>query len=59
MISVDRDIIIGANTEGNAWASPKDLPTGETFNKAFAMKQEMQNDKPGIIMFTEIKRSWK
>eukprot|EP00957_Ditylum_brightwellii_P094118 7165514-Ditylum_brightwellii.AAC.1 len=59
MIATDRDVIISANTGHTTWTSSRDLPVGEAFNRAFAMKQKMHNNKSRIIMYVEVKTSWK
>eukprot|EP00957_Ditylum_brightwellii_P111237 8482176-Ditylum_brightwellii.AAC.1 len=57
---MERSIIIGsADRECNEWASIKELPSEDKFNKAFAMRQEMHKEKSHVIMHANIKTTWK
>eukprot|EP00957_Ditylum_brightwellii_P014583 1098631-Ditylum_brightwellii.AAC.1 len=60
MLRVDRDIIVDTTKEGKVWTNHRELPIGNNFTEAFNVTQGTRNDKPRIIMYTEIKtEKWK
>eukprot|EP00957_Ditylum_brightwellii_P006830 517579-Ditylum_brightwellii.AAC.1 len=60
LLRLDQDMIVGSNiNEENNWTTTKDLPTGDTCNEVFSVKQEMRNDKPLVIMYGTLKSTWK
>eukprot|EP00957_Ditylum_brightwellii_P059158 4488840-Ditylum_brightwellii.AAC.1 len=45
LIRADRELIMVTTKVEETWLTTQDLPTGNTFNKAFNAKQETQNNK--------------
>eukprot|EP00957_Ditylum_brightwellii_P178920 13629231-Ditylum_brightwellii.AAC.1 len=57
--TTDRDTAVEALNEGKVWMTMRELPTRDTFNKEFNIKQETWNNKPRVIIFVELKLTWK
>eukprot|EP00957_Ditylum_brightwellii_P014173 1067230-Ditylum_brightwellii.AAC.1 len=59
LIPANREMIVEATTVEDTWTTTQDLPTGNTFNKAFNVKQETRNGKPCVVMYCTLKSTWK
>eukprot|EP00957_Ditylum_brightwellii_P108776 8297659-Ditylum_brightwellii.AAC.1 len=59
LISTERELIVVATKLQEMWSTTQDLPTGNTFNKAFNVKQETQNYKPRVVMYCILKSNWR